>query len=414
MEALEASRRIYQLLSSTATGIAPRMRTWTGEEWGDEAATSTLVLQHPGALGALLLSSSDLTAGEAYVFDDIDLEGDIIDTMRFGADLQDAGWLTKLAVARLARRLPRRYRRLEAKRPHFGGRLHSIRRDRRAISHHYDTGNDFFQLFLDPLMVYSCAHFLDPDEPLEDAQRRKLDMICRKLELQPGDAFLDVGCGWGALVIHAAANYGVEATGVTLSAEQADEARKRAAAAGVTERVTILEDDYRNVDGRFDAIASVGMVEHVGLGHLAEYFRHLRSILAPGGQLLNHGIVTRARKRARGTSFVRTYVFPDGELHKVEDAIEAAEDAGFELRDLDALRQSYALTLSRWVANLEANAEAARALAGDRTYRIWRLYMAGSVVAFERADIAVDQLLLADPARPWTYGRSRLLAADDR
>jgi cyclopropane-fatty-acyl-phospholipid synthase len=413
MEALEASRRIYDLLSSAATGVAPRVRAWNGEEWGDEAAMSTLVLQHPGALAALLLPPNDLTAGEAYVFDDIDLEGDIVDTMRFGADLQDAGLLTKLRVARLARQLPRRYRRSEAARPRFGGRLHSIGRDRRAIRHHYDTGNDFFALFLDPLMVYSCAHFLDPHEPLEDAQRRKLDMICRKLELRPGDTLLDVGCGWGALVTHAAANYGVEATGVTLSGEQADEARKRAAAAGMTERVTIIEDDYRNLDSRFDAIASVGMVEHVGLGHLPEYFRHLRSLLAAGGQLLNHGIVTRARKRARGTSFVRTYVFPDGELHKVEDAIESAEDAGFELRDVDALRQSYALTLTRWVANLEANAEAARALAGDRTYRIWRLYMAGSVVAFERANIAVDQLLLADPARPWTFGRSRLLAADD-
>lgn len=413
MEALEASRRIYELLASAANDNAPRIRAWTGEEWGDPEATSTVVLRHPGALGALLLSASDLTAGEAYVFDDVDLEGDIIDTMRFGADVQDAGWLTKLRVARLARRLPRPYRRHEAERPRFGGRLHSIGRDRKAVSHHYDTGNEFFQLFLDPLMVYSCAHFLDPGEALEDAQRRKLDMICRKLELRPGDTFLDVGCGWGALVNHAAANYGVEATGVTLSAEQADEARKRAAAAGMTERVTIVEDDYRNLEGRFDAIASVGMVEHVGPGHLSEYFRHLRAILAPGGQLLNHGIVTRARKRARGTSFVRTYVFPDGELHKVEDAIGAAEDAGFELRDVEALRQSYALTLTRWVANLEANAEAARALVGERTYRIWRLYMAGSVVAFERANIAVDQLLLADPARPWTFGRSRLLAADD-
>ncbi len=414
MEALETSRRIYDLLSSTATGAVPRIRAWTGEEWGDEAATSTVVLQHPGALAALLLPASDLTAGEAYVFDDIDLEGNIIDTMRFGADLQEAGLLTKLRVARLARRLPRRHRRLQTPRPRFGGRLHSLGRDRKAIRHHYDTGNRFFKMFLDPLMVYSCAHFLDPDEPLEDAQRRKLDMICRKLQLRPGDSFLDVGCGWGALVIHAATHYGVEATGVTLSAEQADDARKRAAAAGITERVTILEDDYRNLEGRFDAIASVGMVEHVGLNHLPEYFRHLRSILAPGGQLLNHGIVTRARKRARGTSFVRTYVFPDGELSKVEDAIEAAEDAGFELRDVEALRQSYALTLTRWVANLEANAEAARALAGERTYRIWRLYMAGSVVAFERASIGVDQLLLADPARPWTFGRRRLLAPDDR
>ncbi|HLU31364.1 MAG TPA: class I SAM-dependent methyltransferase, partial [Acidimicrobiia bacterium] len=165
--------------------------------------------------------------------------------------------------------------------------------------------------------------------------------------------------------------------------------------------------------GQFDAIASAGMVEHVGLRKLGQYFRHLRSLLAPNGQILNHGIVTRARQPARGTSFVRTYVFPDGQLHKVEDAIAAAEDAGLELRDVEALRSNYALTLRHWVADLEANAEGARALAGDRTYRIWRLYMAGSAVAFETGAIAVDQLLLADPGRPWEHGRKRLLAVDD-
>lgn len=414
MEALDASRRIYELLAATSNGPAPRVRAWSGETWGPEGADSTLVLRHPGAFGALLLPPNDLTAGEAYVFDDVDIEGDIVTTMRFGADLVDAGTMRRLRVARLAASLPRDRRRHQTERPRFSGRLHSIRRDRAAVSHHYDTSNEFFSLFLDPQMVYSCAHFLDPSEPLEKAQRRKLDMICRKLELRPGDRFLDVGCGWGALVLHAATHYGVEATGVTVSEEQADEVAKRAAEAGVTERVRVIRDDYRNISGRYEAVASVGMVEHVGLSKLPGYFRHLRSLLVPGGQLLNHGIVTRDRRPARGTSFVRTYVFPDGQLHKVEDAVAAAEDAGFELRDLEALRQSYALTLTRWVANLEANADAARALVGDRTYRIWRLYMAGSAVAFERAAIAVDQLLLSDPNRPWSFGRRQLLAADDR
>ncbi len=413
MEALEASRRIYDLLAAESGQPPPRVRTWSGDTWGPADASSTLVLRHPGAFGALLLPPTDLVAGEAYVFDDIDIEGDIVALMRFGAGLIDTGALTRLRVVRLAAHLPKERRRHETERPRFTGRLHTIRRDRAAVTHHYDTGNDFFSLFLDPLLVYSCAHFLDPSEPLEMAQRRKLDLICRKLELRPGGRLLDVGCGWGALVVHAAVNHGVEATGVTLSGEQADEAAKRAAEAGVTDRVRIVHDDYRNLSGQFEAIASVGMVEHVGLTKLPGYFRHLRSLLAPGGQLLNHGIVTRDRRPARGTSFVRTYVFPDGQLHKVEDAIAAAEDAGFELRDIEALRQSYALTLERWVANLEANAHAARALVGDRIYRIWRLYMAGSAVAFERATIAVDQLLLADPARPWSFGRHRLLAADD-
>lgn len=413
MEALESSRRVYELLA-VATGRAPRVRAWNGDEWGPKDAPATLVLRHPGALGALLLPPSDITAGEAYVFDDIDIEGDILAMLRFGAALLDVGPLTRLRILRLARTLPRERRRHATLRPRFSGRLHSIRRDGAAVSHHYDTGNDFFSMFLDPLMVYSCAHFLDPSEPLEVAQRRKLDLICRKLQLRPGDSFLDVGCGWGALVVHAATHYGVNATGVTVSREQADEARKRAAEAGVTDRVHIVNDDYRNVSGRFDAIASVGMVEHVGLSKLPQYFRHLRSMLAPGGQLLNHSIFTRSRKTARGNSFVRTYVFPDGQLHKVEDAIAAAEDSGFELRDVDMLRQSYALTLRHWVTNLEGNAEAARAMVGDRIYRIWRLYMAGSSVAFEQGAITVGQLLLTDPSRPWRFGRSDLLASDDR
>lgn len=413
MEALEASRHIYGLLTEVTDAPPPRVRAWNGREWGPSDASATLVLRHPGSLRALLWPPSDLTAGEAYVFDDVDIEGDIVSVMRFGAGLLDAGWMTRLRLLRLIRHLPRDHRRHETERPRFGGRLHSIRRDKAAISHHYDTGNDFFALFLDPNLVYSCAYFLDPDESLEAAQIRKLDLICRKLDLRPGDRFLDVGCGWGALVVHAAANYGVEATGVTVSGEQADEARKRAAEAGVTERVRILHDDYRRVTGHFDAIASVGMAEHVGLARLPQYFRHLRSLLAPGGQLLNHAIFTRSRKPAGGTSFVRTYVFPDGQIHKLEEAIAAAEDAGFELRDVEALRRNYAITLRHWVDNLEVNAVAARALAGDRTYRIWRLYMAASSVAFEQGAIAVNQLLLSDPTRPWQFGRRRLLATDD-
>lgn len=254
MEAPEVSRRLYELLRASSEHPPPRLRTWTGEEWGPDDARSTLVLQHPGAFGALLLPPSDLTAGEAYVFDDVDIEGDMLAMMRFASGLGEAPLLTRLRAMRLARRLPRERRRHETTRPRFAGRVHSIGRDRAAVSHHYDTGNEFFSLFLDPAMVYSCAAFLDPGEPLETAQRRKLDLICRKLELREGDRFLDVGCGWGALVIHAASHYGVEATGVTVSAEQAAEATRRAKEAGVSERVTILNDDYRNVDGNYDAM----------------------------------------------------------------------------------------------------------------------------------------------------------------
>ena len=205
------------------------------------------------------------------------------------------------------------------------------------------------------------------------------------------------------------------ATGITLSAAQATEARVRADRAGVGDRVEILEQDYRKVDGEFDSIASVGMVEHVGRKELPEYFTQLRRVLKPGGQLLNHGIVTRDRRARRITpTFINTYVFPDGELTPLDAMTGAAEDAGFEVRDAESLRASYALTLRHWVANLERNQDQAIESAGDLVYRIWRLYMAGSAVAFERGAISVHQLLLSDPSRPWTFGRNRLLAADDR
>lgn len=414
MEAVTASRHIYEMLAAATTeAVPPRVQAWTGEVWGPSASPSTLVLRHPGAWRALLLPPSDLAAGEAYLFDDVDLEGDLLAMMRWASGLRSLGARDRLRVLALARTLPRPSGDRRAARPRFRGRLHSVRRDRRVVSHHYDTGNEFFALFLDPQMVYSCAYFLDPTEPLQVAQERKLELVCRKLGLRPGMRFLDVGCGWGALVVHAARHHGVEATGLTVSGEQAQWARKLAAENGVTDRVEILQHDYRHLRGSFDAIASVGMVEHVGLSKLGLYFGRLRDHLAPDGLILNHGIVTRARRRPRGRSFVRTYVFPDGQLHKLEDAIAAAEDAGLEVRDMEALRHNYALTLQRWVANLEANAEAARALADDRTYRIWRLYMAGSAVAFETAAIGVDQLLLAHPGRNWDYGRRRLLAADD-
>jgi cyclopropane-fatty-acyl-phospholipid synthase len=325
MEALRASRRITDLLAGLASNPPPRVRAWDGSEWGPESSPATLVLRHPGALRSMLIPTNELSAGEAYVFDDIDIEGDIFSVLEFAAGLQDLSFgITPLRILRLARRLPdmpahadeRPTRRLR-------GRVHSVARDRAAVSYHYDTGNEFFSLILDPAMVYSCAYFLSPtmvyscayflsqDEPLETAQRRKLDLICRKLDLKPGDRFLDVGCGWGALVAHAALEYGVEATGVTVSREQAEAARRKAEEAEVGDQVRIFQRDYREIDGEFDAIASIGMFEHVGRNQLPVYFEGLRSMLAPGGHLLNHGIVSRDRGRiSRRPAFVRTYVWP--------------------------------------------------------------------------------------------------------
>ena len=417
MQPLTTTQRIWKVMEGAAGPAPVLVSAWDGTTWGRSEAPTHLRLRHPGSLRAMLWPLSDLTAGESYVFGDVDIEGDIHAMLHWAAEVgESVSWADRLRLMRLIRRLPdeRAAPELRARRPTLSGRVHSIGRDRQAIRYHYDLGNDFFRLFLDPLMVYSCAHFLDPDEPLEVAQRRKIDLVCRKLSLRPGQRLLDVGCGWGALVVHAAERYGVHATGITVSTEQAHAARELARRRGVEKQVEIAEVDYREVEGKFDAIASVGMVEHVGKARLADYFAALRRSLAPGGVILNHGIVTRDHDVSYGKdSFIRTYVFPDGELRPLEDWIPVAEDHGLEVRDVEAMRASYALTLRRWVSNLESNETEAIRVAGERPFRIWRLYMAGSAVAFERGAIGVYQMLLADEERPWTFGRAGLLARDD-
>lgn len=416
MRAVRTSLSIYDRMVSLSDRSPPGLRLWDGSCHGPENPGSVLVVRHPGALRSLLVPFSDLAAGEAYVFDDIDIEGDIVHMLDFAAGLDAVPLHERVRVARQALRLPKERRRNAHSRPTVRGRLHTLGRDRDAVRHHYDTGNEFFTTFLGETMTYSCAYFLDPNEGLDVAQTRKLDLACRKLELAPGQRLLDVGCGWGSMVIHAARHYGVEATGITLSEEQARLARDRADAAGVQDRVQILVRDYREIDDRYDAISSIGMVEHVGRTLLEEYFRRLRGMLRPGGLILNHGIIDRnntsPRERRRG--FVGTYVFPDGDLVALSTIVDAAETAGLETRDVEALRVNYALTLRKWVAALEANRERALEVSNEFTYRIWRLYMAGSAVAFERGAIGVDQLLLADPARAWRHGRARLLAENDR
>ncbi len=408
---------IYHDLVGASSSPAPRLRLWNGELHGPIDAPSTLVLRHPGSMRSLVMPGTELTAGEAYLYDDIDIEGDILHMLRFGAGLDGIPPLSTRALRVMAGalRLPADLRRREHIRPSVGGRLHTPGRDRKAVTHHYDTGNDFFATFLGETMVYSCAYFLGPDEHLDSAQVRKLDLVARKLELSPGDRLLDVGCGWGSLALHAARHYGVHATGITLSEEQAEYARHQVADAGLADRVTILVRDYREMDGQFDAISSVGMVEHVGRQRLPEYFQVLRRLLAPGGLLLNHGIVDRhnTSPRARRRGFVSTYVFPDGDLLPLSTVVGSAEDQGFEVRDVEALRRNYVLTLERWVRALEAHQEAAIAASNARTYRIWRLYMAGSAVAFERGAIGVHQLLLADPDRAWTHGRAHMVPGDE-
>ena len=416
-DALATSQSVYKQLAAMAGARAVAMRAWNGEVWGPEDARATIVLNHPGALRALLLPPNELTAGEAYVYNDVDFEGSILEVVRFAARLRSSQSrnLASLRLYRRLRTLPAENRRSTYGRPERAGRLHSKRRDSASVTAHYNTGNDFFRQFLDPGMVYSAGVFLDPDEPLEKAQLRKIDLICRKLQLRPHQRLLDIGCGWGTLAIHAARHYDVEVTGVTLSGPQVDLATVAASDAGVGDRVRFEVLDYRDVQGRFDAIASVGMFEHVGKGQLARYFTRVREMLEPGGTFLNHGIVTRERSpRRMKPGFLDTYVFPDSDLVTVDEVIGLAEDAGFELRDAESLRTSYALTLRHWVNNLETNREAAVAAADETTYRIWRVYMGGSAVAFESAAVSVFQLLLDTTDRPWTFGRSHLLATDDQ
>ncbi len=235
------------------------------------------------------------------------------------------------------------------------GPLHSRRRDAQAIAHHYDVSNDFYRLILGETMTYSCAYFSTPETPLADAQRAKYDLICRKLGLRPGMRLLDVGCGWGGMALHAAEHYGVRAVGVTLSQRQVEYARDAVAAAGLDDRVEIRLQDYRDVaDGPFDAVSSIGMVEHVGRSRLGEYFGRLYALLRPGGRLLNHGICRPRGSRGLGrSSFVGHYVFPDGELHEVGIIAQAMQACGLEVRDAQSLREHYALTLRHWVDNLQ-------------------------------------------------------------
>jgi len=283
------------------------------------------------------------------------------------------------------------------------GRRHSKRRDAGAISHHYDVGNDFYRLFLGPSLTYSCARFTDEHASLEDAHAAKHELISRKLGLgeRPGMRLLDIGCGWGSMALHAATRHGAEVVGVTISAEQAAAARERVAAADLSDRVEIRLQDYRDLSGEsFDAVSSIGMFEHVGTAKTAEYFSVVRSLLRPHGRLLNHAISSVGGSVMGRKSFIARYVFPDGELLDVGEVVLAMERAGFEVRDVESLREHYARTLRCWVANLEANWDEAVGLVGPARARIWRLYMAASALGFEDGGIAIHQVLgvVPDPA----------------
>jgi cyclopropane-fatty-acyl-phospholipid synthase len=389
-------------------GLPFVVRFWDESELRPEGQRSgdTIVVRDSRALSYIATAPNQIGLGRAWVAGDLELDGDLERALRAGELLRGVrlGIGDRLASLRAAARAGA----LRLRRPpppqseaHLGGRLHTLHRDRAAVRHHYDVSNEFYRLVLGPTMVYSCAYFESEADSLEEAQERKLDVVCRKLRLAAGERMLDVGCGWGSLVLHAAANYGARAVGVTLSEPQAELARERIRAAGLADRCEIRVQDYREVaDGPYDKIASIGMYEHVGAARLDRYTRRLRQLLRPGGLVLNHGIVRLSPQPGPRDGFIRRYVFPDGELHPVGRVVESLERAGLELRDSESLREHYSLTLRRWVSNLTANREAALAAAGAERERIWRLYMTGSALAFERGDISVQQLLAAAPGAP--------------
>ena len=286
------------------------------------------------------------------------------------------------------------------------GSIHSKQRDRKAVSYHYDVSNDFYALWLDSRLVYSCGYFKSPEDDLEVAQEQKLEYICRKLRLRRGDRMLDLGCGWGGLMEYAATHYGAQVYGVTLSAPQAELARERFRQAGVSDQCRVEVTDYRDLDTsqQYDKIVSVGMFEHVGEALLPEYFAQAWALLRPRGVFLNHGIAASATIKRKGPSFIDKYVFPDGELVPVHTSLRAAEACGFEVRDVESLREHYALTLRHWVRRLEARSDEARKITDDITYRVWRLYMSGAAHGFQTGRLNIYQILLSRP----DHGESRL------
>lgn len=407
-----AAQDIDRILQTAVGGPLPlAIRCWDGSQAGDERARGTIVFRNPRALRRLLWSPNELGLVRAYVSGDLDFEGDIFaildlpDVIERVAHHESIGLSLgeRLGALRTAARIgalgwppappPEEVRRRR-------GGLHSKSRDAASVSHHYDVGNDFYRLVLGPSMVYSCAYWTqspDAGHGLDQAQFDKLDRICRKLALRPGMRLLDVGCGWGSLAIHAAAHYGATVVGVTVSQEQADLARRRVADAGLADRVEIRLQDYRDVDdGPYDVIASVGMAEHVGRSRLVAYSSALMALLRPGGRLLNHAIasVRALPPEAKGSpGFIDSYIFPDGEVLPLSTTLDALETVGFEVRDVEALREHYGYTLRAWVDNLQASWQQAVSEVGEARARTWLLYLAACALAFEHGNITIHQVL---------------------
>jgi cyclopropane-fatty-acyl-phospholipid synthase len=410
--------RLGEMFTALFGGEPPvPIEFWDGSVIGG-GGQGRVVIRRLDALRRLVWSPDELGIARAFVAGDIDLVGPVAPLLRA---LQEAlPTDARIAASALPKVLAGVYSVGAVGRPLPPppeeylprGVRHSLRRDKSTISHHYDVGNDFYRLVLGSAMTYSCARFVDSASSLEDAQAAKHDLICRKLGLDDPAAatgaerprLLDVGCGWGSMAIHAASTYGADVVGVTISKEQAALARRRVESAGLTERVEIRLQDYREVpDGPFDAISSIGMAEHVGKKNMVGYFRQLHSLVRPGGRVMNHAIASKGGSKMSGRHFMHRYVFPDGELLDLGDTVLDMERAGFEVRDVENLREHYATTLRHWVSNLERNWDDAVALVGEGRCRVWQLYMSASINGFDDAGIQLYQTL---GVRPHDGGRS--------
>jgi cyclopropane-fatty-acyl-phospholipid synthase len=421
----ELAQHTEKLLSHVFRSFngALSLRLWSGAtlRLGDAASIAseprfTLVFCNPDVVRAMVLGRDRLRLAEAYFRGDLDVEGDFFAALGLKDHLNNLRLcfrdriMTLVSALRVVASTNKLLIQSGSQDQLHGDavKAHSKVENRSAIEFHYDVSNEFYALWLDNAMVYSCGYFEHSGNTLEQAQWAKLDHVCKKLRLLPDEKFLDIGCGWGALVMHAAKNYGVHAHGITLSQRQLDFARERITRAGLQDRVTVELKDYRDLAGEatYDKVASVGMFEHVGLKNLPVYFATVHRMLKPFGLFLNHGIThdVEGWEKTSSTEFINRYVFPDGQLDTVSNIQRAMEQAHFEIADVEGLRPHYALTLRHWVARLENKHEEALDHVSESTYRVWRLYMAACALEFESGEIGVYQVL----ATKRTVGAARL------
>jgi cyclopropane-fatty-acyl-phospholipid synthase len=398
---MATSRQIAPVLAGVfAPGTPIAFAAYDGSKAGPDDALFCFRIRDERALNYIATAPGDLGLARAYVAGYLDVEGDLFAALLAlaGEHVASVTWSDRIKVLRSLG--PRILRPIapppEETRPGlWWGLRHSMERDSRAISHHYDVSNRFYEWLLGPSMAYTCAVFPHQGATLEEAQEEKVDLVCRKLDLRPGQRLLDVGCGWGTMVMHAARHYGVKVLGVTLSRQQAEWGQKRIAEMGLADLAEIRREDYRNVnESGFDAVSSIGLTEHIGAKNLPGYVRFLASKVRPQGRFLNHCItrpVTVAPARTGG--FINRYVFPDGELEAVGTIISAIQDNGFEVRHEENFREHYSHTCAAWGANLDSHWDDAVAEVGEAKARVWRLYLAASRLGFVQRRIELHQVL---------------------